>query len=351
MKREAVIRELSVVAIALLASIAVGSILMLVVGKAPGHVWWLMITRTLGDSYALGQVLYKATPLVLTGLAVSIALDAGLFNLGAEGSVIAGVVGCATTGTALPEGTPAIIAVAACAIVAALSGAAIGGIIGALRVYRNVHTVISSIIFNAIVAAVALWLGNELLFQNGTTTGPPIIHAAELPQFGLSGSSANGSLIVALGIVAVVAWIRTRTTWGRALIAVGRDPEAARTAGIGVGRVYLFAMLASGALAGLAATNFVLGHKHAFEDGLGAGSGLLGISAALLGRGQPVGVAIAALVLGFMSSGGLAVSDEVPKELSELLQGVIVLSVACASPFAQRLGASLRRSGSERAGG
>jgi simple sugar transport system permease protein len=338
-------REALIVTIALLAAVAIGSSFMLFVGKAPGHVWWLMVSRVASDPYALGQVLYKATALALTGLSVSIALDAGLFNIGAEGQVIAGVVACATVGSALPAATPAIIAVPLCTLAAAAAGALVGGAIGALRVWRNAHTVISSIIFNAIVASVALWLGNELLFQNGTTTGPPIIAGAELPQLGFGGSSANAAIVLAVAAVAGVWWIRARTTWGQALIAVGRDPETARAAGISVDRVYLVTMLAAGGLAGLAATNFVLGHKHAFEDGLGSGAGILGISAALLGRGHPIGVAIASLVLGFLSAGGLAVSDQVPKELSELLQGVVVLCVACAAPFGQRVGAAIRKRG------
>jgi simple sugar transport system permease protein len=331
--------ETLAVAIALLVSIAIGSALMLCAGKAPGHVWWLMVERTLfTDAYSLGQVLYKATALALTGLSVSIALDAGLFNIGAEGQVTAGVVACAAVGAALPAGTPAVIAIPACTLAAAAAGAAIGGMIGGMRAWRGAHEVITSIMLNAIVAGIALWLGNELLFQNGTTTGPPIAPGAELPQFGFGGSSANASLVLAVAAVVALWWLRARTTWGQALLAVGRDPAAARAVGISVGRVQVYAMLAAGALAGLAATNFVMGHKHAFEEGLGRGAGILGISAALLGRMNPFGIAAAALVLGFLSSGGLAVAQEVPKELTEMLQGVVVLAVAAAGPLARKYG-------------
>jgi len=331
--------EAIAVAIALLVSIAIGSALMLCVGKSPGHVWLLMIERTLvSDTYSLGQVLYKATGLILTGLSVSIALDAGLFNIGAEGQVTAGVVACAAVGAALPAGTPAILALPICIAIAALAGGMVGGAIGVMRVRWNAHEVITSIMLNAIVSGVALWLGNELLFQNGTTTGPPIVVGAELPQFGFGGSSANLSLVIAIAAVVALWWLRARTTWGQALLAVGRDPAAARAVGISVGRVQLSAMIGAGALAGLAATNFVMGHKHAFEEGLGRGAGLLGISAALLGRMNPIGIAVASLALGFLSSGGLAVSDQIPKELSEMLQGIVVLAVACSGPLARRMG-------------
>jgi len=329
-------RELETAVLALLASIAITSVLMLISGKAPGHVWWAMLTRTTSDPYVLGQVLYKATGIALTGLAVSLALEARLLNIGAEGQVTAGVLACALVGTALPAGTPALVAIPVCVVAAAGAGAAVGATIGVLRVWRGAHEVITSIMFNAIVSGIALYLGNRVMFRNGTTTGAPIAPGAELSPLGFGGSSANTSIVLAALAVLVVWWLRGRTTWGQAWRAVGQSPEAARSAGISVGKVQILVMTGSGALAGLAAANFVMGHKHAFEEGLGRGTGLLGISAALLGRMHPVGVAIAALALGFLSSGGLAVGDLVDKELIEMLQGVVVLAVAAAVPWVRR---------------
>jgi general nucleoside transport system permease protein len=316
--------------IALLASMAIGSVLMLIVGRSPGDVWWSMVTRVCGDRYQLGQVLYKATALALTGLAVSIPLDAGLFNIGGEAQLGAGIFACAVTGMALPTGTPAVLAIPVCVLAAVAAGGAIGALIGGLRVARGAHEVITSIMLNAIVAGVVLVEGMNHIFRGGTTTGPPIAPGAELPSLGLAGSAANTSILLAAGAVALVWWLRARTTWGQAWLAVGRDPEAARSVGISVGRVQVWVMTGAGALAGLAATSFVMGHKHALEEGLGRGAGLLGISAALLGRLHPVGVALASLLLGFLSVGGLAVGDKVPKELTEMLQGVVVLAVAVA---------------------
>lgn len=324
---------------ALLASLAIGSALMLVLGKSPATVWWAMITRTASDPYAFGQVLYKASALALTGLSVSLALDAGLFNIGSESQLGAGVVACAALGAALPASTPAIIALPACLVAAALAGGAIGAAIGALRALRGAHEVITSIMLNAIVAGLALWIGNAALFVGGTTTGHPIAPGAELPALPLGGSSANAALFVALAAVGLVWWARERTTWGIAWRTVGRDRDAARAVGISVARVQIATMAACGALAGLGATNFVLGHVHAFQDGLGRGTGIAGISAALLGRMHPLGVLVAALLLGFLSAGGLAVADLVPKELVEMLQGVVVLAVAAAGPWARRVGA------------
>ena len=329
-------RELQAAAIALLVSIAIGSALMLVIGVSPGHVWWTMLERTLGDPSELGQVLYKATGLALCGLAVALALDAGMFNIGAEGQLAAGVVACATLGAALPAGTPAVIAIPLCLLAAAAAGGAIGWLIGAMRVWRGAHEVITSIMLNAIVVGIVLWIGNEALFQGGTTRGMAIAPGAQLPQLGLGGSAANAGGLITLAVVGLMWWLRARTTWGMAWRAVGADPAAARCAGFSVERVQLLVMAGSGALAGLAAANLVLGHKHAFEEGLGRGTGLLGISVALLGRTHPLGAALAALVLAFLSVGGLTVADLVPKELTEMLQGVVVLAVAAAGPWVAR---------------
>jgi len=329
-------RELQAALIALLASVAIGSVLMLIAGRAPGHVWWGGPVRTLGGRYAPGQGCARATALGLPGLAVSVALDAGLFNIGGEAQLGAGVLACAGTGLALPASTPAIVAVPLCTLAAALAGGAIGALIGLLRVKRGAHEVLTSIMLNAIVAGVALWLGNALLFAGGTTSSTLIAPGARLPRLGLGGSAANAALFISLACIALVWWLRARTTWGLDVRAVGRNPEAAQTLGIDVGTTRILVMAVAGALAGLAATSFVLGHKHAYEEGLGRGVGFLGISVALLGRNHPAGVGVAALLLGFLSSGGLAVGDLIPKELTEMLQGVVVLSVAAAGPWVRR---------------
>ncbi|HEY1557282.1 MAG TPA: ABC transporter permease [Kofleriaceae bacterium] len=329
-------KELQAAAIALLASMAIGSVLVLVVGQSPAHVWWQMVVRTFSSWYDVGQLLYKATALVFTGLGVALALDAGLFNIGGEAQLGAGVLACAMVGTALPAGTPALVAIPACTLAAAVAGGAIGWLIGVLRVTRGAHEVITSIMLDAIVAGIVLWIANAYVFVNGTATGLPIARGAELPSLGMGGSAANVALVLALAVAGAMWWLRARTTWGQAWRTVGADREAARSAGIAVGRVQILVMTGSGALCGLAATSLVLGHEHAYEQGLGAGVGFLGISAALLGRMHPVGIVLAALVLGFLSSGGLAVDDLVPKELTEVLQGVVILAIAAAVPLVRR---------------
>src|SRR5207253_330936 len=143
--------------------------------------------------------------------------------------------------TLVRELDAALVAVPLCLAGACAAGAAIGAAIGAARV-RGAHEVISSIMLNKIVGGVALWIGNALLFRGGTTHGPAIAPGAELPQLGLGGSAANLSVLIAAAAVAGVWWLRSRSTWGQAWLAVGRDPAAARAVGISVGRVQIAVM-------------------------------------------------------------------------------------------------------------
>jgi simple sugar transport system permease protein len=329
------VRELQAALLAVLASVAAGSLLMLIYGASPAHIWYAMGGELARDPSAFGLMLYKATSLLLCALGIALALDVGMFNIGAEGQMTAGIVTCAVFGAALPADTPSFLAVPLALGAAAAGGGAVGAVIGVLRAKRGAHEVITSIMMNFIVAGTALWLGNEVLFEHGTR-GSEIAPGAQLPALDIGGSSANASIVIALAMVLLLAWLRARTTWGQAWRAVGRDAAAARSVGIGVERIQILAMTGAGALAGLSAANFVMGHEHAFEEGLGRNTGFVAISVALLGRAHPVGVAFASLAIAFLSAGGLAVNHLVPKELTEMLQGVVVLAIAASSVWVHR---------------
>ena len=324
--------EASVALVALLVAAAAGSILIMIAGASPLDVWIAVIDRTVGDPYAWGQILAKATPLVFSGLAVAVALRAGLFNIGGEGQMIAGCLACGAVGASLPAGTPAVIAIPACTLAAALAGGAIGALTGALRAYRNAHEVIVAIMLNAIVAGVALWIGNTWLFTGGVTAGPPIARGAELPALGIAGSSANVSVFLAALAAAATWWWFERTRTGAEWRWVGQGARAAAAAGVRVPRAYVWSMAAAGALAGLAATHAVMGWRHAYQDDLVRNLGFLGVAVALLGGGHPLGVVIAALFIGFLQNAGLASEDLVPKSLFDVLSALIILALAAASP-------------------
>jgi simple sugar transport system permease protein len=118
---------------------------------------------------------------------------------------------------------------------------------------------------------------------------------------------------------------------------VGLQPDAAEYGGVNVGRVWVRAMAVSGAVAGLGGLNYVLGYKHYYEEGFGAGSGFLGVAVALVGRNHPLGIVVAALLFATLSQGGLAVNALVPKQMVEVLQAVVILAVVTSVPEVRRV--------------
>lgn len=322
------VAELRGAIVAILTATAAGSLLIIIAGAAPLEVWRTMFARTFGDGYGVGQVIFRATPLVFTGLAVAVPLRAGLFNIGAEGQMTAAALACAVIAGLLPPSTPAVLAIGAAAGTAMVAGAAVGATTGALRVYRGAHEVIVAILLNAIIAGVALWLGNRSLFVGEATRTATIVPGAVLPDLGLAGSSASVSAIGAIAAAAIIAWLLARTTAGFVWRATGSGLDAARAAGLAVDRARVSSMAVAGALAGLAGAHFVLGHKHAYEDGVGRGVGFVGVAVALLAHGSAVGILVSAVLFGVLAQGGLGVAELVPKEMVDVLQAVVVLVAA-----------------------
>lgn len=335
-RQEAALVQAYGVALALLVAMAVGSLLILAFGQSPAQVYGVLFAATWGDGYGLGQTLFKSTPLIFTGLSVAIAFRAGLFNIGCEGQLLVGSFACALVGAALPDSTPALVAIPLAIAAAAAAGGMLGAIPGALRAYTGSHEVINTIMLNFIASAAVLWAGNRFFFVEETTHTTEVATGTWLPSLGLGASAANWSFVLAL-LVAVFFWfLMDRSRRGFELRALGLSPGAAENAGIDVRRSIVVAMTISGAMAGLVGANYVLGYKHYFEEGLGRGMGFMGIAVALLGRNNPIGIVAAALLFGTLAHGGLAVNAFVPKELIEVLQAVIILSVAITAAQTRR---------------
>jgi simple sugar transport system permease protein len=311
-------------------------------GEEPRSVIEHLVAGTWGMPYGVGQVLYKATPLLLTGAAVDVALRAGLFNVGAEGQLAIGGLAAAALGARLPPGAPAWIALPLVVGAAAMAGAAWSAPPALLRARFGAHEVISTIMMNRIAdAMVGLWFARGLALP-GTTRTADIVRAARLPSLealgvrAFRGSAGSVAIVLAIAVTFVIgAWL-ARTRVGREVVLVGLGPSACAAEGIPVARRLAAAFLISGAVAGLAATGPVLGYKGYYESGLGAGAGFTGIAVALLGHGRPLGLVAAALLLGTLEQGGLAVNAYVPMEGMTILEGVVILVVALSDARVRR---------------
>lgn len=329
-------RELYATVVALLVALAAGSILILIWGQSPARVYGTLLGQTWGSAYGIGQVLFKATPLIFTGLAVAVAYRAGLLNVGAEGQMAAGAFVTAIAGAALPTDTPGALAVPVALAAGMGAGALVGALPGWLRARFGAHEVITTIMLNFVVAALVMWAGRSGLFVTETTHTAAIIEGAQLGSLGLGSSAANLSFVIALAAAGWVAWFFGRTRTGFEWRVVGSSLPAAEASGIRVRRVILAAMALSGALAGAVGANTVLGDKHYFEEGLARGAGFMGIAVALLGRGRPLGVLLAALLFGTLAHGGFEVNALVPRELIEVLQAVMILALLATSAAIRR---------------
>ena len=328
-------------ALALLIAAVVGDVLILMFGQSPADVYRLLIDGTLGNAYGIGQVIYKATTLACTGLAVAVGLRAGLFNIGAEGQLAMGGFAAAAVGLLLPAGLSGIVAVPLCLAGAAVGGALVGAVPGALKARFGTHEVIVTIMLNFIVLALLNWIVSTRL-HIPEQLHTPEIHAGAVGRLAgtftaFHGSAANWTVLVAVAAAGFAGWYLFRTKDGFELRAVGLQPAAAESGGVKVGRVWFRAMLLAGALAGLGGTNYVLGYKRYYEEGFAAGAGFIGIAVALVGRNHPAGVLLASLLFAILSQGGLAVNAVVPKQMVDVLTAVVIISVAVTVPEVQRL--------------
>ena len=333
--------------VAIVIAAVIGDILIIVFGQAPGEVYRQLLEGTWGNAYGFGQVIYKATTLTFTGLAVAVGIRAGLFNIGAEGQLASGGFLAAVVGLALPAGTPGIIAVILCLIAAGVGGGVVGAVPGVLRARFGASEVIVTIMLNFIVLALLNYIVAAHVHV-AETLHTPEIRAGAMPRLAavsslFAGSAANSTFLFALTAAAAAWWYLFRTRPGYELRAVGLQPDAAEYGGVRVGGVWAKAMIVSGALAGLGGVNYVLGYKHYYEEGFGTGSGFLGIAVALVGRNHPVGVVIAALLFATLSQGGLAVNALVPKQMVDVLTAVVIIAVATSVPEVRRALAASRR--------
>ncbi len=288
---------------------------------------WSVLARPWGESAT------KAALLTFTGLAVSVAFCAGLFNIGAQGQMTVGAIAAAIIGAkvALPAALHPIAAIAG----AVLAGALYALLPALLKLRRGVHEVISTIMLNWIaVSLVENWLvvgplratASGDLSRSGTDE---ILSTAQLPRLLGSLSRLNAGFPLALlAAFAVWFWL-SRASHGFEVRAVGLGMEAARTAGIDVRRRVYQTMAVAGALAGAAGAVWVLGTEYKFPATLGSAYGFDGIAISLIGQNHPLGVCAAALFFGVLKAGGTRMQLlGVQKSFPELIQGLALLFVA-----------------------
>jgi simple sugar transport system permease protein len=308
------------------------------IGQDPVEAVKLMVTGAFGSTYGWGYTLYYATNFIFTGLAFAVAFHARLFNIGAEGQATMGGLGVALVCLALPWPHWGIALP-----VAMIGGAAFGALWALipawLQARRGSHIVITTIMFNFIAAAVLNYMLVNVLRPEGAMdpatanfpegTNLPTLHEILAP-FGIEFSRAapvNITLFIAIAACIGVWLLIWRTRLGYEIRAMGHSEPAAVYAGISPVKVIVVAMLISGGLSGLMAINNVMGEAERLVLNAVEGAGFIGIAVALMGRNHPLGVALAAILFGFLYQGGaeLALWMSIPRELIVVIQALVIL--------------------------
>jgi simple sugar transport system permease protein len=279
------------------------------------------------SAQALTNSLVRASPLILTGLAVGLGFKAGLFNIGGNGQVLVGAFFAALAGAAVAQ-LPAPIAVTIAVLAGAFGGALYGFIPGALKAFTGAHEVVVTIMLNSLAALAIVGLVNDIfLIQGPTFNRTADIGNAALPV--LFGRDGHLGIFFALAMVPIVYFLIYRTTLGFEIRTVGANPSAARYAGMSPRRLIILTLSLSGLLAGLAGTIGILTLGY-YPAVYGTTAGFVGITVALLGRSHPVGILLAALLLGGMSAGSsnMQIQANIQPEIIDVIQGLILLFLA-----------------------
>ena len=324
--------------ISLLLAAVLSALVILAIGEDPVAAVKLMVNGALGSSYGWGYTLYYATNFMFTGLAVSVAFHARLFNIGGEGQAALGGLGVALACLYIPWAHWSLALVGA-AVAAGLFGAAWAAIPAWLQAKRGSHIVITTIMFNFIAASLLNYVLVNVLRPKGSmdpasarfseTVHLPTLHEMLAP-IGINFSKsapANVSLLVAVAACIFVWVLIWRTRLGYEIRAFGKSESAARYAGIAPVKIIMITMMVSGALAGMMAINNVMGEAERLVLNAVEGAGFIGIAVALMGRSHPFGVFIAAILFGFLYQGGaeLALWTSIPRELIVVIQALVIL--------------------------
>ena len=308
-------------------ALLIGAAVLAATGHDPLAVYRLMIEEAFGGERRLAATLTAATPLLLTGLAAAVAFRAGVFNVGVEGCFYLGGLVAAVVGWRFGD-WPAALLIPAALLLALVVGGAWMVLPGALRVRLGVDEVVTTLMLNFVAIGVTSWLVNGPLLARGSANSatPPIAASAELPRL-LPPTSLNAGFLISLALVIAYGFWGRLTVGGFRSRLVGLNARFSRAVGLAPDRVVFGAMLASGALGGLAGGVHALGLVHRFVAGFSPGYGFTGIAIALLARNSALGVALAAVLFGALTSAGANIQlfSDVPIEIVEILQGAVMI--------------------------
>jgi simple sugar transport system permease protein len=320
------------------AALAVGAVMLLLLGANPIKAYGALLEGSFGSANALAETAVKAVPLLLVGLGICIAFRANVINIGGEGQMIIGAILATLVGLLLP-GLPGWLVITLAIVAGFLGGALWGAIPGALKAYFSVNEILSTVMMNAIAVQIMSYLlRGPMIDPSQAELASKIPQTAALEQAfrlpRLVPTRLHLGAILAIALAFLVYILLWRTTLGYRIRAVGQNPDASRYGGIRVRRHIVIALLLSGAFAGLAGAIQVYGLNYRMiTDGSASGftgsAGFNGIVAALFGQLHPLGTIPASFFFGALLVGANKLQRvmQVPSAFIIALNGLVVIFV------------------------
>jgi general nucleoside transport system permease protein len=314
-----------------LAALALAAILvalvLLVLGASPVSVFAALGAGAFGNWFALTDTIVKATPLVFAGLAIAVAFQGALWNIGADGQLLVGALAAGAIGPHLGA-WPRPLAILLMLAAGAIGGALWGGICGWLRARRDVNEVISTIMMNFVAVELLSWaVHGPLIEASGAyPTSATVAPSAKLYMF-FPPSRLNAGMILAIALAIACYLLLFHTEAGFELRALGRNRRTSAFFGIPIAALTVWAMALSGALAGLGGAVQVSAITHRLYERFSPGWGYEAIAVALVARLNPAGVLLTSLLFGALDNGSQAMQrmQGVSPVLVQVIQGLVIL--------------------------
>lgn len=342
--------QVTLALIAVLIGFIVAAIILAATGYNPIEVYKVLFSGMFSKPRYIMNIIIKATPIILTGISVSFALKAGLFNIGVEGQFIVGTIAATVVGFVLD--LPAIIQFPLILIVGAVAGGLYGALAGYLKAKRGINEVITGIMLNWIAFYFGNWISSLPMFREPGTTTTYMINSggldpiynwkmSEAGQNALANSpflnevvgrtSANIGIIFAIAVAILVSFLLRHMAKGFELRAVGLNTDASKAAGINVEKNTIQTLFIAGAIAGLAGALMITGVSQKLYELMALENyGFNGLSVALMAGGSPIGSILSGLLFAGLSYGGGTIQLQVgaPSEIIDILIGTIVFCMA-----------------------
>ena len=326
-------KDLRLLGISLLSAavaLLVGALVLRVAGYSVVTAYVTLVQGAFGDMFKISDTLGVTTPLILTGLAVTVAIKGGVINIGAEGQMFMGALAAAYAGVVV-RGLPPVLHVAVCVMAAMLAGGLWAMLAGWLKVKLNVSEVVLTIMLNYVAIFLTDFIVTHHFYDPGAfiVRSPDVLPSAVLQRL-YPHSRLTAGFFIALAVVVVVWFFLGRTNKGFEIRAVGGNIFAAEAGGVLSGRSIVQTMFISGTFAGIAGAVEVLGVYRHFVSGFSPGYGFDGLAIAMLGHYNAFGVALGALFIGALRSGAMMLdrTTHIPADFVIVIQAVIIAFVA-----------------------